>query len=109
MSENQTEWSRAETVPFDYFKKSLYISNGNNGIGTYEIRGGKRMALKYNYNIKEVHNRLVLCKGSEAKGILMHPIDKKHKDCCIRGVEKEINDCISEKEADTKVAEFCLL
>ena len=59
------------------------------------------MALKYNYNIKEVHNRLVLCKGSETKGILMHPIDKKHKDCCIRGVEKEINDCISEKEADT--------
>lgn len=67
------------------------------------------MALKYNYNIKEVHNRLVLCKGLETKGVLMHPIDKEHKDCCIRDVEREINDCISEKEADTKVAEFCLL
>lgn len=67
------------------------------------------MALKYNYNIKEVYNCLVLCKGSEAKGILMNPIVKKDMESCIEGVKREINNCISETEADTKVAEFCLL
>jgi len=67
------------------------------------------MQLKYNYEIKQEGRQLILCKYSKIKGILMNPIVKKDMESCIEGVKREINNCISETEADTKVAEFCLL
>lgn len=69
----------------------------------------EELKLKYGYQIKILGNSLLLYKEGKIKGVLMDPIIKPEKLNCIKGVEKEINNSVSEAEADIKVSELCIL